>query len=689
MTRRLSSLLRVLALALAAAQAFAQPADDLFIAARDAARAGDLKKLDALAPQLDGHPLQAYVDYWRLSGWLADVDPYELRAFFSKYPDSPLVDRLRADWLRQLGNAGAWDTFTAEFAKLPQPDTELVCFNLQARLARGDSKALPAARPLWLTGALQPDGCGPVFEQAIAAGEITGHDLWARLRLALEANNLPLARRINLLPADGQLFRQKTLDAAADNPLRHLNGRLELESRAGRELAIYALLRVARNDPAEAVTRFEAIAERFPEADRNYVWAQLATRAMLELQPQALALFSRVSLAKLSDAQLGWLVRAALRVQDWNEVLKTIAAMSESEQRDSAWRYWKARALKASGNAAEATEIFTPLARELHFYGLLAAEELGQAVTFPPAWTPTDKDMTAIGEVAGLQRALLLNRFDLRSEAIREWIGALRGSDDQRLLAAAELARRAGWTERAINTADRTRELHDYAQRYPTPYRDAYLAQAKAYDLDPAWVYGISRQESRFTPDIRSRAGALGLMQVMPATGRWIAKRLGDKGFREADLTAIETNIAYGVYYLRYALDSLGHPLLATAGYNAGPNRAKRWRGAATLEGAIYVETIPINETRDYVKKVMTNASLYAELLGQKRTAFKERLGMIAGLGADANAAALAPETARAPDFTAARAMRTRGAGMPAGSRRYRAQSSAILMKYPGSRLYH
>jgi len=218
----------------------------------------------------------------------------------------------------------------------------------------------------------------------------------------------------------------------------------------------------------------------------------------------------------------------------------------------------------------------------------------------------------------------------------------VRDFDDKKLIAAAEAAANADWYDIAINTAEKTQFVHDFTLRYPTPYRDMMKAYARENDLDEAWVYGLIRQESRFITYARSGVGASGLMQVMPATAKWIAKRLGIKRFQPSTINQLETNIRFGTHYLRYSLDRMdGQSLMATAGYNAGPSRPKRWAAAQPLEGAIYAETIPFSETRDYVKKVMSNAYYYAQRLGTKAQTLKQRLGVVPGSGSEADAVLL------------------------------------------------
>jgi soluble lytic murein transglycosylase len=305
--------------------------------------------------------------------------------------------------------------------------------------------------------------------------------------------------------------------------------------------------------------------------------------------------------------------------------------MTRRESQDSAWRYWKARALKSLGRQEEAEALFKSLAPEFNFYGQLATEELGGKITVPEtAFRPNEEDVRVVGERPGIRRALALIRLGLRTEGVREWLWAIRDFDDRRLLAAAELARRHEIYDRAINTAERTSALHDFELRYLAPFRDILRARAAELGLDEAWVYGLIRQESRFIVDARSRAGASGLMQLMPATARWVARKMGLRDWRWSQVTEVDTNVNLGTYYLRHVLDSLdGHPVLASAAYNAGPGRARNWRPATAIEGAVYAETIPFNETRDYVKKVMSNTVYYAHSFSRELQSLKQRLGII------------------------------------------------------------
>jgi len=320
-----------------------------------------------------------------------------------------------------------------------------------------------------------------------------------------------------------------------------------------------------------------------------------------------------------------------LRAEDWQAVQRVIGSMGNALQAQPGWRYWRARALQAGGQRVAANAIFLDLSREHHYYGQLAQEELGPVAQAPAINIKMGSDdVAAISRAPGIARALALQELGLRNEASQEWNWSVREFSDPQLLAAAELARRMEWYDRAINTAERTRELHDFELRFLAPYRELAQQAASENQIDEAWVYGLMRQESRFINVARSGVGASGLMQIMPATARWIARRLGISRFNPKEMQDPAKNIQFGAYYLKHVQSTLDDsPVLATAAYNAGPGRAQRWRDTRPMEAAIYIESIPFAETRDYVKKVMSNAMYYAARFGQPSVLLKDRLGTV------------------------------------------------------------
>ncbi|MDR2452074.1 MAG: lytic transglycosylase domain-containing protein [Candidatus Accumulibacter sp.] len=632
MTSRFAAFLPCLVFLFCPPPAMAEPSDETFLAAREAARAGDRARFERLASELGGYELSSYVDYWRLQFDLKNgFDPEAVRAFLAGNEGSWLAEKMRGDWLRQLGGRKEWSSFDAEYPALRKPDQELACYALQSRLLRGDASALEEAMPLWLALVDPPESCHPVLEALIVDKRVQAGDVWARIRRQVETNRLTAASHsMNYLPLS-QAPDARTVKAVIHSPLPWLTRTKLSDSRRHRELAALAVARIARKDPSLAAGQLERLEPRLSAGEREWAWSQIAWQGALRHLPEAIGWYGKAGDAPMSDEVAQWRARAALRALDWKAVRSAIGRMPPALTGQPAWIYWLGRARQAEGRDDAARALFVRLSGQPNFYGHLADEELGRPIAPPPeAAPPTAEEMARIANDAAIRRAFALLRLNLRIEGLREWNWAMRGMSDRELLAAARVAEGAGRYDRAIASAERTRAEHSYAMRYLSPFGEQIRAAARLQSLDEAWVYGLMRQESRFVTDVRSSAGASGLMQLMPATARWVAKRIGLKNYRPSRVNDTETNLLLGTSYLRMVMERLdGHPLLASTAYNAGPGRARRWQAELPLEGAIYAETIPITETRDYVKKVVSNTVYYSALFHGKAQSIRRWLGVV------------------------------------------------------------
>ena len=615
--------------------------DAAFLAAREAFRNGERVRFARQLEVLKDHPLLAWAEYWQARQRLDEGDSGAARDYLDRYPGAYLSEKLRADWLRVLGKNSDWESFRNELARLAMPDAEVGCYAAQA------AQTPDVAKPLWLSGQDLPASCEFLANQLVDAGRLSVEDVWQRVRRLFEAKRVGAARTAaGYLPAvEG--FDGRGLESIAQSPARHLD-KLPAHwaaKRGGREVALFAVQRLARAEPQEAAKRFARIESQFPPEERAYGWGQVAWQAALRHLPEALGWYEKSAGTLLGEEQLAWHARAALRAQDWAALRRAIAAMPPAMAGQPDWTYWLARALATQGRQEEARQQYLRIAGQPNFYGNLADEELGRSVEVPPRAAPPTADELAVAAAnPGFQRALALFRVDMRTEGVREWVWSLRGMDDRALLAAAEFARRSEVWDRAINTADRTQVQHNYQLRYIAPFSDQVRPKADQLALDSGWVYGLMRQESRFVTNAKSSVGARGLMQLMPATAKWVAKKIQLANFQPARVADMDTNVTLGTNYLKMVLDSLdNHPVLASAAYNAGPGRARRWRADQPLEGAIYAETIPFNETRDYVKKVMSNALYYKTLFEGKPQSLKGLLGVIRARGQGESGVELLP----------------------------------------------
>jgi soluble lytic murein transglycosylase len=641
---------------LTAKPAVAMAADDVFLAAKEAVRVGDRERLALYASKLDAnYPLAPYLDYWQVSFRVrgGEASVADVEGFYARYPGTFLADRLRADWVLALGARAEWQAFEQELSQVVwwQDDPQIRCYAALSRYQRDErnDEAARDARQL-LAESREPtgDGCAALGDTLAADGKLAAAE---RIRTLIEQNQVSAAKKLaaaarTSAPKERE-FDPAQMSQAIDRPAAWLARHERKPAGASHELALIALARLAREQPALAARYAAAFDAHFSPVQRAIAWGRIGHMAAFKLMPEALAWYRRgghlvgvTAAVARSEEQLEWQVRAALRGDDktqgpdWSTVKSAIERMPGEMQREPAWVYWHARALIAEGRATEAHDALRAIAGRYDFYGALAREELGVQVVFPPRAAPTPPEMVALqAGNPGFARALKFYELGLRLEGNREWNWQLRGMNDRQLLAVAEYARRAGVFDRMIASAERARVESDIFHRFPAPHRELLSRHAGAVGLDENWVYGLIRQESRFIHDARSSAGAQGLMQIMPATARYVARRLGVTDYSASRITDLETNLQLGTGYLKLVLDDLdGQAALATAAYNAGPSRARAWRAqlAAPVEGAIFAETIPFNETRDYVKKVMANAVHYAALFDNRPASLKKLLGVIA-----------------------------------------------------------
>jgi soluble lytic murein transglycosylase len=643
----------LLCLTLFSAPALAMSDQALFQHARESYNAKNATALAEDVAELNEQQylLAPYADYWLMLLRLETAANDEVQSFLMKYGNYPFAERLRGEWLKKLGKQQDWQVFFEQYPNYKREDTAVQCYALFGKtIAEGAGADIAAqTRRLWMTTTDLPASCSPLFDAMQQAGALASDDLWGRFRLALQNGKLPLAKSIAGRIADFDEKDLKLLDIANQTPKALLDDKATIvksgrkktvakisasfKTRSGIEVNLFALDRLARSNVPEAVEVLEQLQNKLTGTDRTFAWSRIAYHAARVHNPQALEYYALAKNTSLDKEQLAWKVRAALREQNWDVVDTTIALMPPEQQQEGAWRYWKARALNEKGLTVEANKILGPLSTERHYYGWLAAEDVESTIgNVDQEYKVSDVEITAIASQPAIKRSLELQKLGMRWEAKAEWVWATRNFDDKQLLAAAAYALRQEWYDIAIATADNTKQLHDFNLRYPTPYRDLFRAAAENEGVDEAWIYGLARQESRFMHHAKSGVGAAGLMQIMPATAKWVAKRIGMSHYNSDLIHDLTTNVSIGTHYIRYTFELMnGQAVMATAAYNAGPSRAKRWLATEPMEAAIYIESIPFAETRSYVQKVMANAQMYMPRLGRSALSLKSRLGVIPG----------------------------------------------------------
>ncbi len=613
-------------------------ADQIFVDLQQAASRNEAERAAQLASQLAAYPLRSYVEYFALKPQLFDsegrarltVPDQAILAFLKKYEGRAIADRMRNDYLLVLGARHAWRDFNTQYKNFVlNDDTQVKCYALQARAAHGQD-VTKAARALLVRPRQYGDACVGLIHTLAQQGKLSSEDVWQQIRLAYEARRAKTGKQI-AQALGTQAPKEALLDKATLQPAVFLSQPIPVKP-ASHQLALLAVTEMARQDPAAAAALYTSAAPKLAAQEQVIGWAAIAYQAALKQLPNTLDWYRLAGNFPLSDAAYEWRSRAALLTNNWSTVRWAIESMPATLRQQPTWVYWLGRALKETGEPTLAAQKFAQAASRFGFYGQLANEELGRPTLLPANTAATEAEVEQMRNVAGFSDAQRLYALHLPFEGNREWNWALRGMNDQQLLAAAELARRLSLYDRTINTAERTKQLYNFSLRYLTPFREAIEYGARSNQLDVNWVYGLIRQESRFLADARSNVGATGLMQLMPTTAQFVARKIGISSFSALELTDVNTNIRLGTKYLSMIYEKFNQSaILATASYNAGPRRALQWQTAlpGRREGAIFTENIPFEETRNYVKSVLSNAIYYAILLDGSTPSLKERLGYI------------------------------------------------------------
>ncbi|MFO7640990.1 MAG: transglycosylase SLT domain-containing protein, partial [Candidatus Competibacteraceae bacterium] len=570
---------------------------------------------------LRAYPLYPYLRYQDLTRRLAAFPTAEVREFLREYADSPPADRLRDAWLRQLANAGRWDDYLSDSTATRDPTLD--CWRRQALLNTEQSAvALDEFAAIWLHGRSLPNVCDPIIAAWQARGGLTPELLWQRFALAMENRDSGLARFLRGTMSEADQKLADSWLAVAENPRLILDA-ARFETNDPRVAAILSdgLSRWRRSDALAALTALDALKQRAPQlaaalADEERL---LALWIASDYHPTALARLATLPETVVDQDVREWRIRIALRQGDWKGVLHGLEQLPPEERGSPRWQYWRGRALEALEQTEPARQAYRNAAERRDYYSFLAADRIGASyILANDSLTATATELEALlVRSPGLQRARELYILGREPEAANEWRRAIQDFDRAALRQAALLARRWDWHSQAIVTIARAEHWDDLELRFPLAHRERVVDNARTGTVEPAWVYAVIRQESAFRADARSPAGALGLMQVMPATGRQIARELREDS-ANPPLLQPDVNIRYGVHYLGRMLERLqDNPVLATAAYNAGPNRVAQWLPTSeALPADVWAETIPYRETRTYVQRVLEYAIVYQHRLG-------------------------------------------------------------------------
>jgi len=621
---------------------FTYAAEEQFNDALNAANSGNTALLDQYQLAMQNDVLGYYPEYWKLNTNLGFQPTASIVSFAQRYPQSAMAEKLAADYVEEKVKQADFASAQPVLSYVTNPDQAENCALAQVRAKSGDALVFAEYKDVWLATESQPESCIGLGRMMLSSPLMSAQDkqqrLWVQLRSGLSGQALATAQTLGLNLSLAQLNQIQA------NPLNYLWSAPKTND-ADYAYLIFALGRLANNDLSNAFSNVQRVAQGTPRNVQKYLYRTVAyiggtTVMKNNFNREVLQYFDASYGYPLSPEEAEIYARQAIRFGAWESLIRAIDSMTVTQKQEDRWQYWLARASEQRGDSASkatAQQIYRKLAQAGDdYHNLLAKDRLGERYNHQPYDDqPTASDLRRLDQNIHFNRAFTLRRINANpTYTNREWNWAVRQAylqhDDGLLLAAAKRAHDMGWYDRAIYAADRTTNKHNDTYRFVTPHKTNVVSHSYNAGIDPAWAYGLMRQESRFVTSARSHVGAGGLMQIMPDTAKLIARQMGET-YNPAALSEMNTNIRYGTFYLSMIQGQLSNnPVLATAGYNAGPNRARRWQpDYQSISADQYTETIPLLETRDYVKHVMTNATHYGVILGQGAQSLSQRMKVI------------------------------------------------------------
>ena len=606
---------------------------DRYKEAKKLLRNGNIKQFIAVSESIRNYPLYPYLRYNYLNPRLHNVKSSEIELFLQQYNTFPLAEALRTKWLKHLARTGQWQTYYDNYT--PQNDAVLQCYQLQARIKTGNQTyLLEDIRSLWLSGKSQPSECDPAFALLIKSDLMNQELVWGRIRLAMENGNTGLVNYLRKYLDESRSMWASRWVEMHHNPDKGTKDPVFNDNEIAREILIHGINRLAKININTAISRWDKLKESydFSQKELSETNRLIAVKAAQKNHPRTIELLDNISNYYVDDDVFHWRLITALENNDWQTLYKWTNGIVPFGDMELRWKYWHGRALEKLGNTEEAMKVFTSISRQRDYYSFLAADRIGQKYILAHAPLPDNQEEKAkIASMPGIIRANELKEIGENLQARREWHHALNFMTTYQKEIAATVAKDWGWYDRVIFSMGSAHSYDDLVLRFPLQFREVIDKNIEKLNLDSGWVYALIRSESAFMEDARSPAGALGLMQVMPQTGSQTARSMGWKKFSKNDLLIAEKNVPIGSTYLKQMLKMFNdNKILATAAYNAGPHRVKNWKAKdKCIDPDIWIEKIPFNETRKYVRRVLFYASIYDWRLQQEITPLQKRMAII------------------------------------------------------------
>lgn len=582
---------------------------------------GRLKSYNKLEPQLRDYPLYPYLKFAELKKRLNKASNKEVIAFINKYAGTPLATRLHYSWQFKLVRKKDWPTLVENY--LPSKNIKMQCNYAHAlNMQNQPMAAYDVIEQIWLTGKSLPKVCDRVIKIGLKSGRITQDLVLERIRLAMQGNRLQLAKYLKqYVNQQDQHWIDLWLKVRRKPQLILSKPKLQNNIAIVRWILVDALIRISKKDALKGAKLWAGLKLKysFNQQEESRLVRRLTLYLSRIQDVDSIKWLNATNYLSDDSYLTGIHIISSIKDRDWESAVDWLDRLNSVDRHSEKWRYWRGRVYEAMGRLEEARNIYNLNANERSYYGFLAADRNGSNYQFldkPLIYSP--EELATLEQNPAILRARELYVLDQMVDARREWHYAIQRMDSTEILMAAQTADQWGWHDRAIITFGQAKYWGDLKRRFPLAHQELVVKQSQRQQINPAWAFAIIRQESAFTSDARSHAGAMGLMQLLPRTARQVARSIRLKYRNRFDLLNIKTNVKLGVRYLKKVSDHFnGNNVLATAAYNAGQYRVSTWLPKSAISADVWVETVPFNETRDYLKRVLTYTIIYEQRLGR------------------------------------------------------------------------
>ncbi len=591
-------------------------------------------KFRQLSAKLRDYPLQPYLQYNALMFKPAVLTNRQIHHFLQANEDTVIGNRFRSKLIKHAARNKNWQRLIDIYQ--PGYGVTAQCRYLNALLhTQQQSIAYPKIENLWLSASSLPKACDVVFKQWQHAGKQSPQIIWQRFTLAMSVNNHRLARfLIKSMPAKDAQIARKWVKIHKSPQLVTTAEMLNIQHPDKMAILQHGLMRLSYKDIDQAIAAYyqlnqQILPTHFSQQQHAELIRHFGLRLARKHMPDAGLWLARIPDAYADKAVKEWRIRTAIRQGDWQQVLNSISDLSTHNQSDYRWQYWWAHANEQIGNENDALGIYQYLSQKRSYYGFLAADHLSLPYAFEEK--PVEPSPDVMNSVFKQPAAIRAREFYFMGETLsarREWHKLIQQINNKQRLAASKIAQAWNWHDRAIITMGKTRYRDDIELRFPMHLDKNVFNWSNQRKIDPAWTYAIIRRESAFMSDARSPVGAMGLMQLMPNTARYMARQLKIRYRGKNSLLGSNTNIRLGTGYLERMLSKLdSQQVLATAAYNAGPHRVEKWLPERhNMDAVRWIETIPYTETREYVSNVLAYMAIYEYRMNKPVTRLQDRM---------------------------------------------------------------